>query len=181
MRLAIGVLSSVLVSGCAAFVEEPHHASSHGAPSGRGANILVLESNSLGRPCEVLGFVDLHEPVGSQNEAIAELREHAAELGADAILGVELNHGEGGPAPSHLSGTAVRFRDLIHGRSYDVIGDIDVSAPMGHEDDADRDLKRRGAALGADLIIDVNFNHGEGEGPIHVTGKAIRFRLSQGG
>ena len=181
MRLFIFGCIVLSVSGCAAFVDARGHApvglGRHEVPSaGRGANIAIIESEHVDRPMEVLGFVDVHEPVTTQAEAIAELREHAAELGAEAVIGVELHHGEGGPAPSHLSGTAVRFRDLIRGRSYDVLGELDVNAPMGHEDDANRELGRRALALGADLITNVKFDHGEGEGPLRVTGTAIRFR-----
>jgi uncharacterized protein YbjQ (UPF0145 family) len=38
------------------------------------------------------------------------IRERAAQMGADAVIGVQFHHGEGGP--THLSGLAVRFVTL---------------------------------------------------------------------
>jgi uncharacterized protein YbjQ (UPF0145 family) len=174
-RITIGVLA---LAGCADFVEqagERHERHVAGALSDHAKRIQILESNDAGQPTEVLGIVDVHEKVGSQEEALAELREHADELGADAVLGVEFHHGEAGPAPTHLSGIAVRYRDLLHGRSYQVIRELEATAPMGHEEEADAELSRQAREVHADLILNVQFHHGEGEAPVRVTGKAIRF------
>jgi uncharacterized protein YbjQ (UPF0145 family) len=131
-------------------------------------------------PCgatEVLGTVDVHEHMGTEEQALGVLRGRAAALGAEAVVGVEFHHGEGHAEAVHLSGMAVRCKDLVQGRAYDVIGTIDVPGSMGHEDDAFDRLRIKARDMHADLIIDTHFQHGEGEGqPTHVTGKAIRFR-----
>ncbi len=61
------------------------------------------------RPAEVIGVVDAHLKVGDQDAALAALRRRAADMGADAVVGVEFHHGEGAGEPIHLSGLAVRF------------------------------------------------------------------------
>ena len=63
-----------------------------------------------------------------------------------------------------------------HAAQSEVITKIDVAGRMGHEADALIELKTRANAMHADLILGVEFEHGEGEGkPTHVTGTAIRF------
>jgi len=88
-----------------------------GAPRGTPSNvagrdpsrILVLQGTHLDRPAEVIGVVDAHLAVGDQDAAVAALRIRAAQMGADAVVGVEFHHGEGAGEPIHLSGLAVRF------------------------------------------------------------------------
>jgi hypothetical protein len=86
-----------------------------GAPSeappagGDPSHVLVLESTHLDRPAEVVGVVDMHVPMGSHDSSLVLLRRRAAEMGADAVVGVEFHHGEGDGQPTHLSGLAVRF------------------------------------------------------------------------
>ena len=182
MKMLIVAMSAFALAGCAETLEGagavnrgPERSARH-VPTEREKRILVLESENAGQPTEVLGVVDVHEPVASHDEALDELREHAAELGADAVLGVEFHHGEAGPAPTHLSGLAVRFRDLLHGRAYDVIKHLEVHVPMGHEEEAQRRLGEEANAVHADLILNIKFEHGEGEGPLTMTGNAIRIR-----
>jgi hypothetical protein len=71
---------------------------------------------------------------------------------------------------------AVRFRELRQDRPYDVVGEINISEPMGGEEAAMADLRRRGRELRADLIMNISFEHGDGAGATHVTGTAIRYR-----
>src|SRR5437867_1370901 len=73
------------------------------------SRIAVLPSSKLDRPSEVVGVVDVHEPMANEEAALQRLREKAAALGADAVLGVEFHHGEGEGGPTHLSGLAVRY------------------------------------------------------------------------
>lgn len=73
------------------------------------SRILVLQGTHLDRPAEVIGVVDAHLAVGDQDAALAALRTRAAQMGADAVVGVEFHHGEGAGEPIHLSGLAVRF------------------------------------------------------------------------
>ena len=140
-------------------------------------NVRVLENDNLGCPSEVLGLVDIHEPVESVDRALEVLKRKAAKVGAAAVIGVEFHHGEPGEEPTHLSGIAVRCNDLIKGRAYGVLGRIEIPGRMGDEDDAERELLTRAGAMGADLVIDIGFEHGDGEGhPTKVWGSAIRFR-----
>ena len=135
-----------------------------------------MARNDLGCRPEVLGLVDVHEDVANATEALKELKLRAAELGAEAVIGVDFEHGDGHEA-THLSGMAVRCRDLIRGRSYDVIGKVEVPGAMGGEEEAFRQLREKARELRADLLIDVTFDHGEaGRGRTKLRGTAIRFR-----
>jgi uncharacterized protein YbjQ (UPF0145 family) len=73
------------------------------------SNVLVLQTTKLVRYAEVVGVVDVHEGMGDEQAGLQKLREKAAALGADAVIGVEFHHGEGEGEPTHLSGMAVRF------------------------------------------------------------------------
>lgn len=174
------LLVMMLLSACAEDELAEHEAHDHHAmfvPPERAARVLISDSTNLGQPTEVLAIVDAHMRSGYQDEALAELRTRAAALGADAVVGVEFHHGEENAHANHLSGVAVRYRDLLQGRSYDVIADLDASAPMGQEERAHDDLRRQASAAHADLILDVRFHHGEAsDGSVRLTGKAIRFR-----
>jgi uncharacterized protein YbjQ (UPF0145 family) len=141
------------------------------------AHVRVIQNDTPDCPSEVLGLVDIHEPVTSVDRALEVLKRKAARLGAEAVIGVEFHHGEPGEEPTHLSGMAVRCNDLIKGRAYDVLGRIEVPGKMGDEDDAERELMSRARAMGADLVMGIGFEHGEGgEQPTRVWGTAIRFR-----
>ncbi len=166
------------------------------APPVDPSHVLVLQG-SADRPSEVLGLVDVHGRMGEEDQALGRLRERAAQMGADAVLYVEFHHGgehhhehgeeedsdgatdesaaEADPMALHLSGEAVRFRDLIGGREYRVISELEVEAPMGDEAQGLAELQRQAAALHADLVVGVRFEHGSGEGSLHVEGSAVRF------
>lgn len=73
------------------------------------ARVLVTASRKVDRPTEVVGVVDAHEPSGNEAAALASLRERAASMGADAVLGVEFHHGDENHERIHLSGLAVRY------------------------------------------------------------------------
>lgn len=126
MRPLAGFALLLAISGCAEDLQGPRPLSSLAsvAPTRRGAEsnvqpfatpptepnrVLVLETTKLDRYAEVVGVVDVHEPMGSDRAALARLREKAAAMGADAVVGVEFHHGEGEGEPTHLSGMAVRF------------------------------------------------------------------------
>jgi uncharacterized protein YbjQ (UPF0145 family) len=138
------------------------------------AKIRVLNDSSLSCASQVLGVVDVHEPVESDEAALDILRRRAAALGAEAITGVEFRHGNGHER-THMSGTAVRCKDLLNGRKYDVLEHIVIKAKMGGEDEAFDELKRRARDLGANLILEAKFRHGESasEGLV-VSGTAVR-------
>jgi len=84
------------------------------APSAN-AEIPLLQVHHMDRPTEVIAIFDIHAEMGHENDALAELRARAAAVGAQAVLGVEFHHGEGGNEPTHLSGIAVRFIELQGG------------------------------------------------------------------
>jgi uncharacterized protein YbjQ (UPF0145 family) len=140
------------------------------------SRIRVIQNDELECPSEVLGLVDIHQPVKTQDEALAVLKRKAAKLRADAVVGVEFHHGEPGEEPTHLSGMAVRCNDLVKGRAYRVLQRIEVQGQMGKEDDAERELLDRAGAMHADLVINMGFEHGEGGSqPTRVWGTAIKF------
>ena len=138
------------------------------------AKVRVLNDPALSCTSQVLGIVDVHEPVASDEAALDILRLRAAALGADAVTGVEFRHGDGHER-THMSGTAVRCKDLLNGRTYDVLDRIVIKAKMGGEDEAFDELKRRARELGANLILEAKFRHGESaaEGVV-VSGTAVR-------
>lgn len=160
---------------------EHEHAHRYVSPEAA-ARVQVLESESNGREMEALGVVDAHEKPGHHEEALQELREEAAALGGEAVVGVEFHHGEGNGEMSHLSGIAVRYRKLRRDEPYDVVGLLDVTMDMENQDRAMAELQRQSSRYHADLIIDIHYEHGEGSGnKIHVRGKAIRYRTSGDG
>jgi hypothetical protein len=88
------------------------HANDDPAPSPPAAwhAVQVLVDKRIDRPTEVIGVFDFHTPATSEDKGFDELRERAAAMGADAVIGAEFEHGDDG-GPSHLSGMAVRFLD----------------------------------------------------------------------
>jgi uncharacterized protein YbjQ (UPF0145 family) len=141
------------------------------------SKVQVIQNDHLACPAEMLGLVDIHQPVQTQQQALDILKRKAAKLGADAVIGVEFHHGEPGEEPTHLSGMAVRCNDLLKGRAYEVIEKIEIKGKMGKEDDAEAELLSRASALHADLVIDMGFEHGEGGSePTRVWGTAIKFK-----
>jgi uncharacterized protein YbjQ (UPF0145 family) len=147
----------------------------------KAANVKVLQGDHLGCPMEALGPVDVHKKMESTPQALEGLKRRAAALGADAVMHVDFEHGEGGKEPTHLSGMAVRCNDLIKGRSYDVMGKVEVNGDMGGEEKAFAKLLGKAADMKADLLINVEFEHGEGgDGePTKVRATAIKFRAVQ--
>jgi uncharacterized protein YbjQ (UPF0145 family) len=140
------------------------------------AHVQVFESGNVPQATEVLGTVDVHMGVESEQQAMQRLRARAASLGADALLGVEFHHGEAN-GPTHLSGLAVRYHDLLQGRSYDVVGALEVQSEMGHDHDALGRLRAEARDRHADLILNIHFEHGDDpHGHPMLRGDAIRFR-----
>jgi uncharacterized protein YbjQ (UPF0145 family) len=198
MRTHLAALLLVLTPACAAL--QDHHTlhGGHGheeneeeeadcTPLVSPSRVLVLQAEHVDRPTEVLGVVDVHEPMESETASLDALRRRGACLGADAVLGVEFHHGgEGseairavpaGEARTHLSGVAVRYRNLLRPDPYDVLGELDVAELMGGEEEALAALRERARALHADLIIRIAYRHGDAPGqPTHLTGTAIRYR-----
>jgi hypothetical protein len=129
MRIALLCVVATVFSACAETTEccvaQPHYALSpqpppQSPPEGGddisalvsalpASRVLVLQSTHIDRLNEVIGVVDVHAPMGRHDQALADLRMRAEQLGADAVLGVEFHHGHGEDEPTHLSGLAVRF------------------------------------------------------------------------
>jgi uncharacterized protein YbjQ (UPF0145 family) len=142
-----------------------------------GERVRVIQNDTTDCSTELIGLVDIHEPVDTVDKALTILKRKAAKMGAEAVLGVEFHHGDPDHEPTHLSGMAVRCKDLLQGRKYDVLGKVEVTGKMGHEDEADKELLRRAGAMRADLVIDIGFEHGEGGNqPTKVWGTAIKFK-----
>ena len=174
-------IAPLLVGGCAASRPIPLEAGSFRNPrlDDAAKRLLVLQAQDAGRPTEVIGVIDVHEPTGEHDAALQALRQRAALIGADAVIGIEFHHesGEDKGIETHLSGLAVRFRPVLQDRPYDVIGQVQVEAPMEHEDDGLRALRDKGTDLNADAMLDVQFHHGEGNGgATKLTAIAIRYR-----
>lgn len=147
--------------------------------------------------CEVIGLVQADARPGEGNAALMELRARAAALGADAVVHVRL-HIEDSPGSQsvsgdpdweaflddtsgtwehavHITGEAVRYRQLVEGRQYTVVARIGVTDRAGHEHEALERLASRARSMHADLVIDIEVtNHGD-DTPFEVHGTAIRF------
>ncbi len=162
------------------------HDDDEGAPDdpvtvARAANVKIMQTGDVGCPVEALGPVDVHKKMESTQQSLEVLKRRAAKLGADAVINVEFEHGEGGKEPTHLAGMAVRCNDLLKGRAYDVISKLEVKGDMGGEEHAFAALLAKGRAVHADMIVGIQFEHGEGgEGQgTTLTANAVRFRSSR--
>jgi len=179
------LLAPLLVGGCGAARVIPLEAGSFRNPKLADAAkaMVVLQAQDAGRPTEVIGVIDVHEPTGEHDAALQTLRQRAALIGADAVLGIEFHHEDEGSAESkdkgietHLSGLAVRFRPVLQERPYEVLGQVQVEAAMEHEDDGLRALRDKGNDMNADAMLDVQFHHGEGKGgATKLTAIGIRY------
>lgn len=144
----------------------------------RAGSVKVVQNEEIGCTTEALGPVDVHKKMETTQKALDALKLRAAALGAEAVINTEFEHGEGGDAPTHLSGMAVRCRDLLRGRQYEVIGPVKLEGAMGKEEGAFAEFKAKARAMHADLILDVKFEHGEGgeNETTTITGTAIKIR-----
>jgi uncharacterized protein YbjQ (UPF0145 family) len=138
------------------------------------AKILVTPDSNLDRHLDVVGVLDFHTKADSEEKGFDELRRKAAELGADAVIGAEFEHGDKGE-PSHLSGMAVKYAP-DDTRPYDVLGELDIETPEDADDKGFDKLKAKAWAMGADEIRGISFDHGKEGGTSHLRGKAVRHR-----
>ena len=83
------------------------------------SHVLVVESARLERPGEVIGVVDVPDTTGTHESGLAALRRRAAEMGADAVVGVEFHRGASEGQATHVSGLAVRFLKAAPGPGRD--------------------------------------------------------------
>lgn len=180
MRLlhALAALGLVLPMACTTnYIVQPNHAHEEAGEvptlTPEQKAIPVYTTKSLGRPCEVVGVLDMHTNAESEDKGFDELRYRASALGADAVIGAEFEHGDNGE-PSHLSGMAVKFAKPTP--EYDVLGEIDIPSEPNSTDKGVAEMARRARQMGADLIVDVEFEHGDNGALGHLKGKAVRFR-----
>ena len=136
------------------------------------ARVLVTPSRTIERPSQVVGVLDFHTKEDDQDKGFDQLRIEAAKLGADAVIGAEFEHGQEGEL-SHLSGMAVRYIQRDE-RGYTVLGKIDIATAEDAQDKGYTAMEAKAAELGADRVIDVQFEHGQEGGLSHLTGTAVR-------
>src|SRR5690349_8581850 len=125
MRSFVPIALALFACSCAPRLV-PAEAGSFRAPRLQAAadKVIVVPSQDVGEATEVLGVLDVREATGGQEAALRTLKQRAALLGADAVIGVELHRGpekekegalaakEAGPE-THLSGVAVRRHALL--------------------------------------------------------------------
>jgi uncharacterized protein YbjQ (UPF0145 family) len=153
----------------------PHPAPARATPD-QAARVQVIYSGTpVNEETEVLGVVDVHEPATSDQQGLEIMKERAAAMRADAVIGVEFHRDD--KSFTDLSGLAVRYNDLLRGRTYDVIDVIRVHEGEGKDGDAMGELQRRAAALHADLIINIAWHDNDAEKDgTYLSGTAIRYR-----
>lgn len=121
------------------------------------------------------GVVDVHEPATSDEQGLEVMKERAAAMHADAVIGVEFHRDD--KSFTDLSGLAVRYNDLLRGRKYDVLEVIRVHEGEGKDGDAMGELQRRAAGLHADLLIDIAWHDNDAEKDgTYLSGTATRYR-----
>ena len=136
--------------------------------------ILVTTDQNCpsGHNCDILDVVDVHTMATSEDKGFDELRERAAQMGADAVVGAEFEHGDGAE-PSHLSGMIVRFGRPVP--AHVDIGMVDIPSDEKDENKGLAELSRRAHEMGGNQVIDVTFEHGDDGQQGHLRGKVIRF------
>jgi uncharacterized protein YbjQ (UPF0145 family) len=153
----------------------PHPEPPRASPEQAARVKVIFSGTPVPQPIEMLGVVDVHEPATSDERGLEIMRERAAAMHADAVVGVEFHRDD--KSFTDLSGLAVRYNDLLRGRSYDVIQTIRVHEGEGKDGDAMAELQRRAAALNADLIIDIAWHDNDAEKDgTYLSGTAIRYR-----
>jgi uncharacterized protein YbjQ (UPF0145 family) len=139
------------------------------------AKVEVFEAATLKEATEVLGVVDVHEPGHNDKQGLEIMRERAAAMHADAVIGVEFHRDD--KDFTDLSGLAVRYHDLLRNRQYDTLGVIKVHEGEGKDGDAMGELQRRAGAMNADLIIDISWHDNDAEKDgTYLSGTAIKYR-----
>jgi uncharacterized protein YbjQ (UPF0145 family) len=175
------VAALALLPGCEEYVrtQQPSYGTSEQVAAAepaydpRAASVLVTTDKSIARDTEIIAVFDIHTHATSEDKGFDELRRRAYALGADAVIGAEFEHGDG-DEPSHLSGMAVKY--CAPRPAYNPLGAIDIPS---NEDDEDKGLdKMREIAreMGADEVVNVQFEHGEDGKLGHLTGLAVKYR-----
>ena len=135
-------------------------------------SVTTEQTCPRGHDCDILDIVDIHTQATSQDKGFDELRARAAAMGADAVVGAEFEHGDGGE-PSHLSGVIVRYGRPVP--PHVELGVIDVPSDEKDENKGLAELSRRAHEMGGNQVIDVTFEHGDDGAQGHLRGKVIRY------
>ena len=67
------------------------------------------------------------------------------------------------------------FVDKRVPRQTEVLEVFDFHSDATSQDKGFNELRMRAGAIGADAVIGAEFEHGEGDGPSHLSGMAVRF------
>lgn len=76
----------------------------HREPTDPSRVLVLTESSRRDRPSEVIGVLDVRVSTDDREAAIEMVKQHAAEMGADAVTSLEFH-------PRRVSGLALRFPD----------------------------------------------------------------------
>lgn len=160
------LFASLLLSGCLA-----HSAWDLDRPPPVPPERLILTAEpALDRETTALGVVDYRIEAATQTEAYLELREWAADLGADAVVSASFT-----PSSDHvhgrLRGIAVRYCSP-DARPYQVIGPLET-ATTDDDEAAFDELLAEAYRAGADEVIDISLQR-DARGRMHVRGLAVR-------
>ncbi len=137
------------------------------------ARVQIVEATTLGEPTEVLGVVDVHESGRDEQHGLEVMRERAAAMHADAVIGVEFHRDD--TNFTDLSGLAVRYRDLTQHRPFEVLAELRVHEGEG-EGGAMEELRSRARELNADLLIHIAWHDDDAvAGGTYLSGTAIRY------
>ena len=142
-------------------------------PNEAAKRVTVIPGMDPGRSSYVVAVLDMHTMEDSEDKGFDLLRERAAEVGADAVIGAEFEHGKEGEV-SHLSGMAVRYENEVK-HTYVALAKLDIESEEDAEDKGLDRLIAQAKNLGADEIIDVTFEHGEEGGKGHLRGLAVKW------
>lgn len=159
------LLLAAMLAGCATWSNAPITVTRDPA------TVLVTPQSGLDRETTLIDVIDFHTPADSQDKGYAALREKAALLGADAVVGTEYEHGED-DGLSHLSGMAVRYSSP-DSRPFRVLGEIDIATPEDADDKGHKQFVEKAWLMGADEIRDIRLEHGEEGGMSHLRGIAV--------
>ena len=172
MRIS-SALFMIAIAGCGA--SAPSARAPMTASTASGPHILVSAQQTCpasASGCDILEVVDLHTSATSEDKGFDELRQHAADLGGNAVLGAEFEHGDGAE-PSHLSGMVVRYADPIP--PHEVLGEINIPSDENSADKGMAAMSARQREMGGDRVIGVTFEHGDHGQLGHLHGQVIRY------
>ncbi len=172
LSMIAGLLVSV-TAACAGQSNVPAPETPLARPAVDPSQVLVTSAPTIPGPLDLVSVIDFHTSATSEDKGFDELKRKAASLGADAVIHAEFEHGDG-DEPSHLSGMAVRRGAPLP--PYEVIRRIEVDTDEDAEDKGLPELRRKAAEAGADEVIGIEFEHGEGKQPSRLSGLAVRLR-----